>query len=130
MSIVSGQYGTAKIGTTVVSEIKQWSLNKGINIYDAASAETPGTDGYQRVKGRRNHTGSMSGYWDPDGPPAFDEGDTVALKLYPIAGSYYPVSALIENVNIDVNIETGEPETWTSQFRVIGVVGDLTPDSP
>lgn len=135
MAGVSGQYGTVKTGTapgtTVVSEVNHWSFNRSINIFDVASAETPGTDGYSRVKGRRNHTGSMAGLYDPDAPPAIEEGDTVVANFYPSATQYYPCSIMIESFTInDVDIENGSPITWSATFRVVGMIGALTEVTP
>lgn len=137
MAGVSGQYGTVKIGTapgtTVASEVNHWSVNENANVKAAASAETPsaGGDGYSRVKGRRNDTGSMKGLYDPDAPPTFAAGDTVVLNLYPAPLKYYTCSAMIATFGVDdVDIENGDVMTWSATFEINGVLGALQTVTP
>lgn len=137
MAGVSGQYGTVKTGsdpgTTVVAEVNHWSVGQNANVKPVASAETPsaGGDGYGRVKGRRNDTGSMKGLYDPAHAPSFVAGDIVVLNLYPIPLKYYSCSAMISTFNIDdVDIENGDAMTWSANFEIIGVLGAIKTVTP
>lgn len=127
MSATSGQYGTAKIGSgsSCIAEVDKWSISKSCVLHDYATCETPGNGGMGVLAGRRRHSGSMSGIYDPSDPieSYINEGDTVTLKLYYTAAKYYTGTCVIETLNIpDVDIYEGAPVRWDSTFRVHGLL--------
>lgn len=123
MPAVSGKYGSVKIGSSCVAEADKWSITKECVIHEYATCETPGTDFFGKLAGRRRHSGTMEGIYDPDDPieDYFDEGDEVTLKLYYTASKFYTGSVIIENLTIpDVDIQDGAPVRWTASFQVNG----------
>lgn len=124
MAAASGQYGKAEIGSSCIAEVDRWSLNKECILHDFATCETPSDGGTAVIAGRKKHSGSMSGIYDPADPVEdyFEEGDTVTLNLYYTASLYYTGSVVIENIQIpDVDIAEGAPLRWEAAFRANGL---------
>lgn len=125
MAAVSGKYGSVKIGSSCVAEVDNWRVSKQCILHDYATCETPGDEGTGVVAGRRKHSGSMGGIYDPTDPVEnyFEEGDSVVLKLYYTATKYYQGTAYIEELSIpNVDIVEGAPVRWEATFRVHGLL--------
>lgn len=123
MPATSGQYGCAKIGASTIAEVDKWSLSKEAVIHEYATCETPGTQYFAYLAGRKRHSGTMEGIYDPDDPieDYFNEGDTIVLLLYYTTSLYYTGTVIIEKLEIpDVDITEGTPVRWTASFKVVG----------
>ena len=125
MSAISGQYAAAKAGTSCIAETDRWSLVREAILHDYATCNTPGDGGMGVLAGRRRHTGTLSGIYDPTDPieDYFEEGDTVSnLRLYISASVYYGGTAVIESLTIpEVDITEGAPVRWDAAFRAHGL---------
>lgn len=121
---ISGQYGAVKIGSSCVAEANKWTLDKEATLHEFATCSTPADGGMGVLAGRKKHSGSAEGLFDPTDPIEnyFDEGDTVTLKLYVNATKYYQGSAVIEKLTIgDVDIQDGAPVPWSMTFKANGL---------
>lgn len=126
-SPASGQYGAVQSSSgTCIAEANKWQLSKECILHEFASCETPADGGMGVVAGRRKHSGSISGLYDPEDPPEdwFDEGDEVGLKLYvdTVDGTYYEGTAVIEKIDIgEVDIQEGGIVPWSASFKAQGL---------
>lgn len=125
MTAVSGQYASAHDGSSCIAEVDRWSLVREAILHDYATCHTPGDGGMGVLAGRRRHTGTLSGIYDPDDPVEdyFEEGDRLPnLQLYVAAGKGYSGEAVIESLTIpEVDITEGAPIRWDAAFRAHGL---------
>lgn len=123
----SGQYASVKSEAgSCIAEANAWTLDKECILHEFATCETPGDGGMGVVSGRKRHSGSISGLYDPADPPEewFDEGDRLTLKLYVdnVEGVYYEGIAVIEKVTIgEVDIQEGAIIPWSASFKAHGL---------
>lgn len=124
MGAVSGQYASVKIGSSCVAEANKWSVDKECTVHQYATCLSPSDGGTDALAGRKKHSGSLEGLFDPNDPIEnyFDEGDTVTLKLYVSASKYYSGSCVIEKLTIDADVEEGAPVKWSATFKVKGLL--------
>lgn len=121
---ISGQYGSVKIGSSCVAEANKWTLDKEATLHEFATCKSPAGGGMAVLPGRKKHSGSAEGLFDPDDPIEnyLEEGDIVTLKLYVDATHYYQGSAVIEKLTIgDVDIQEGAPVPWSFSFKANGL---------
>lgn len=117
---VSGTFGDAKLGGVQISELCKWSANPKANITAYASNKTGGFK--WRVAGVKDMTGSMEGKYDPATPimAQIDVGSVVALRLYLTATGFYALNAMIENLKLNVDLDSGEPVSWSADWGSVG----------
>jgi hypothetical protein len=104
-----------------IYEVKKWSFK--------AKGTTPGyrsnkTGGFtKRVAGYMEASGTVEGVYDPAKPVTldFDVTDSVVLYLQTEPGQGYVVQAIIDGLNMDVDIESGEPVSWSMDFSNDGM---------
>lgn len=120
MAAVSGQYGKIVIGSSNVVECMGWSFKRAPSIKPYASCATSGYK--KRVVGTREGSGNLKGMQDPSDPIEnfFVDGSSVTLKLYYTAAKFYSVPAIIESLDIDVDIDDGSPVPWAADFGTDG----------
>lgn len=128
MSATSGQYGKIMIGSSNLVECMGWTLNRSTQTHSYASCSTTGGDGRKykkRVTGPRDATGTIKGLQDPSDPIEnyISDGSSATLKLYWTASKFYTVPAVIENLRVEVDIDTGAPVPWEADF---GADGEIT----
>jgi hypothetical protein len=83
MAIHKGSEGVAKIGTSTIAEVKDWSISESADTIDTSSM---GDTARTKVAGLTSASGSMTAMWDEidtTGQGAMTVGAEVALKLYP-----------------------------------------------
>ena len=117
---------TKLLQTALFSVIGVTAACGGVAIGSVLAKEPLRGDGGMAVlAGRRRHSGTLSGIYDPDDPVEdyFEEGDTVGtLQLYVAAAKYYEGAAVIESLTIpDVDITEGSPIRWDASFRANGL---------
>jgi hypothetical protein len=100
----AGKDGIVKIGTNIVAEIKEWSIEESATFEDTTSM--PNTSGYKTF----THTfsewnGTLTCMWDEtdtDGQGACTIGASVNLRVYPegdaTGDKYYSGTALISGI--------------------------------
>ena len=93
-----GSEGSVKIGTSTISEIKDWSLSETADtIEDTVMGDTART----RQSSLTSASGSLSAFWDETdtaGQGAMTVGAAVSLNLYPVgsaSGDKYAALAAI-----------------------------------
>lgn len=120
MSAVSGQFGLIKIGSSNLQECTGWTFDRQVSVKEYGSCETGEYTG--AVSGRKRGSGTLKGIYDPDDPidDQIEEGDSATLLLYTTASKFYTVPAIIGNLALEVDIETGDVERWTASFTANG----------
>lgn len=117
---ISGVGGDCIIGSTPVHEIKKWSFKPKSENKDYASNYTGGYK--KRVLSVKDATGTLDFVWDPWNPitAVLDVGTAVILKLQTVATQFYLVPAIVDDLSLDVDIETGAVESGTISFSLNG----------
>lgn len=120
MSAFSGKDGKILIGTTTLAEITRWELRTLSNNPAYASSATGGFK--KRVGGVRDATGQIAFKLDPADPITddFDEGEAVTLLLHLDATRKYTVPAIIDAIQLEVDIDTGDVVGGTATFSSTG----------
>jgi len=120
MATISGKNGKVMIGSTALAEITDWTFHAtSINHAYASSS----TGGYRRrVSGVKDGAGSIGFKLDPADPITddFDEGSAVTLLLYLDATHYYSVPAVIDSIQLAVDISSGDILGGTAAFSASG----------
>jgi len=104
-----------------VAEVKKWSCTMKANVAKYCSNKT---GGYKKaVTGAHDGNGSLDCVWDPTLPATeiFEEGSYVSLQLFtvnaPAPGQVLLMRAAIANLKVDVDMDNGDPITWTCDFE-------------
>lgn len=118
MAIVSGKDGAVNSFT----DITGWTLSRKSDNKSYVSSSTDGNT--KRVAGNKDWSGTISGKFDGSTP--VEEGESVALTLTVASGVAYTGTALIDSVDTETNIETGDIVGWSAAFSGNGA---LTPPS-
>jgi len=115
MATISGKDGKVKIGPASVAEITRWSFTSTSSNQALVTSSTGGFR--KRIAGVKDASGSIAFRLDPGDPITndFDEGDRVTLLLHIDAARYYSVPAIIDRINLEVDIDSGDVVggTWT-----------------
>jgi len=119
-----GSEGTAKIGSDVIAEVKDWSISESAETIDDT---TLGDTARTKTVGLTSASGSMTAFWDETdttGQGAMTVGAEVALKLYPegatTGDTFASLSAIITEKGVSTTLD-GMVETSIS-FEANGVV--------
>ena len=120
---ISGITGDALIaGATAVQihEVKKWSWKPKAENKDYASNITAGVK--KRIPGVKDATGTIDGVWDPYNPitTQVDVGATITLHLQTTTAQYIVAPVIIDDLSIEVDIETGAVDSWTMSFSSNG----------
>jgi len=120
MATISGKNGKVMIGATALAEITDWTFHASSINHAYASSSTGGFR--RRVAGVKDGSGSIGFKLDPDDPLTddFDEGSAVTLLLYLDATHYYSVPAVIDSIQLAVDISTGDVLAGTAMFSANG----------
>ncbi|MCA9100060.1 MAG: hypothetical protein KDA63_02860 [Planctomycetales bacterium] len=122
MAVISGKNGKVNDGTSDVAEITGWTLRTESNKLAYASSSSGGYR--KRVAGVRDGSGRIEGKLDATSANAITEvldvGDALTLKLYVDATHFYSVPAVIDSLDVEVDINTGEPVGWRGEFSANG----------
>jgi hypothetical protein len=119
-----GSEGVAKVGTSVISEIKDWNISESADIIDVTKL---GDTARAKVVGLTSATGSMNCSWDEtdvSGQGAMAVGSALVLNLYPAGDTtgdnYATCNVLVNEVGVSTTAE-GVVERSIS-FEVNGAV--------
>jgi hypothetical protein len=109
---------------TPVSEVKKWSWTMKANVGKYSSNKT---GGYKKsVAGTKEGSGSADCILDPEDPPSVEppaDAQTVAagallsLALQTVSGQLFIVPCVIANIKVDVDLDSGDPETWSFDWE-------------
>lgn len=117
---ISGIGGDLLIAGTQIHEVKKWSFKPKIDTKDYASNITAGYK--KRVLAVKDASGTIDGVWDPWDPitTQMDVGSLVTLHLQLMTGQFISAPSIIDDLSIEVDIETGAVESWTASFSANG----------
>jgi len=103
---LAGKSGKLMVGASNVTEIKNWSLDLGVDTIDTTAL---GDEWKNFIAGLKEWSASAEGSWnvavDAQGQKALQDaylsGATVSLKLYVDAAHYYSGEAFISSLSVE-----------------------------
>jgi predicted secreted protein len=103
---LAGKSGKLMVGTNNVTEIKNWSLDLGLDTIETTAL---GDEWKNFIAGLKEWSASAEGSWnvaaDAQGQKALQDaylsGATVSLKLYVDAAHYYSGEAFISSLSVE-----------------------------
>lgn len=118
MSVTKGKSGKVYVGANVVAEVQSFNFTRNAELADRSTLE----DEWNRSAAvTKSWSGSMTVWWDPsdaNGQMGLEEGDEVALKLYPDGNAngktYYYGDVIVTSV--ELGNERANHVTATIQF--------------
>jgi hypothetical protein len=120
MSLFTGDDGKVQVGGATLADITAWTFQTSAHHHSYASNATAGFR--HTICGARHGQGRFAFRLDPASPLTnqFDEGSLVTLKLYLDATRLFTVPAVIESIEMQVDIDGGQVVAGTAQFRTHG----------
>ncbi|MDZ4781242.1 MAG: hypothetical protein SGJ19_13390 [Planctomycetia bacterium] len=120
MSVISGKDGKVMIGVTAVANITFWNFSTLAQNPAYASSATAGHR--KRLGGVKDGGGVIRGKLDLTDAVTNDvnEGDSVTLLLYLNATKFYSVPAVIDRLQFEVDIDSGDVVGWEAEFGANG----------
>lgn len=120
MATFSGKDGKVRIGSAEVAEITRWTFRTAAANASYASSATGGFR--RRVGGVREGSGTIAFKLDPADPITdhLNEGQSVTLLLHLDAARYYSVPAVIDALELEVDIDRGEIVGGRAEFSTDG----------
>ncbi len=122
MAVLSGKNGTLNLGGAQVAPVSNWRLIVTSNNPNYAANDTGGWK--QRAAGVRDSSGSFEVKVNDSGHCPVAEGDSVALELQ-LDGSgnnYYAVAAIVDKIEVNVDISAGQIIAYLIDFSGNGPV--------
>ena len=122
MAVLSGKDGTLYIGESEVTPVSNWRFSITSDNPSYAANDTAGWK--KRVAGVRDCSGSFEVKVDGSGNCPVLEGDAVTLKLHVdnSSSNYYEVPAIIDRIDVDVDINAGTIIAHAIDFSGNGAV--------
>jgi hypothetical protein len=123
-SVRTGSKGKVEADDVVIARLKQWSITDTVE--QSAWGDSDSAGYTNRVSGRRDATGSMTGVFDNDDPvyDLFAPGDTVQLVLFewdsPLSYWVFPC-VLVTNYSVTYNMDTKEAVEWSADWGADGI---------
>ena len=121
-SVRTGNLGKVEADDVAIARVTLWDLASRVE--ETAWGDSDSAGYTNRVKGRKDGTGSVTGKFDDDDPvyDLFDSGDTVTLVLWENVTSYWVFPCvLIQDFNISYNLDTKEAVEWSSNWGADGI---------
>ncbi len=119
-----GSEGVAKVGTSTIAEVKDWSISESAETIDDT---TLGDTARTKAVGLTSASGSLTAFWDETdtaGQGAMTVGASITLNLYPEGATsgdkYATCTALITEKGVSTSLD-GMVETSVS-FEANGAV--------
>jgi hypothetical protein len=120
MATFSGKDGTVKVGDAELAEITYWSFH---TLSANAAYASSSSGGYKkRVPGVKDASGQIQFKLDPADAitGVINEGANVTLLLYLDATHFFSVPAVIDAVQLEVDIDKGDVVGGTAVFSANG----------
>lgn len=122
---IAGKSGKLEIGTSVISEINNWSLDIGTDTLEVTAL---GDDWKEFIAGLKEWSASSEGTFnipiDNTGQKAvqdaFLNGDMVTVKLYVNTTNYYSGNAYISSLNVEDPVD--DAVTISFEFQGTGIL--------
>ena len=120
MANKSGTLGSVQVDGSTILDVTKWSINKTCNITPFASNSSGGAK--KRVAGSKDITGSCEGKYDPTMPieDHLGEGDSVTITLVRDTGDTIGGAAVVDELTLDCDMDSGDPQSWTVSFGANG----------
>ena len=121
-SVRTGNQGKAEIDDTPVARITVWELT--VTVEETAWGDSDSAGFTNRVAGRKDCTGKVTGKFDNDDPAydLFDVGDSVELVLWETENSYWHFPCvLMQSYAVSYNMDTKEAVEWNADFGADGI---------
>jgi hypothetical protein len=120
MSTISGKDGKVLIGAAALADITRWTFNATSVNPAYASSSTAGFR--RRVAGIKEGAGRIAFKLDPADPisDSLNEGDQVTLLLHLDATHFYTVPAIVDALELEVDISSGDVLGGTANFSSNG----------
>ena len=115
MATFSGKDGDVKSGDTSLAEITNWSWTRQANVSKYGSNSSAGHK--KAVAGTKENSGSFDFKLNTAGSSPLDEGDSVTLQLLTDGTNGWSVPAVVGEVQLDVDIDTGEVVGGSCSFE-------------
>ena len=122
MAVLSGKDGTLYIGAAEITPVSNWRLSITSNNPDYAANDTGGWK--KRAAGVRDCSGSFDVKVDDSGNCPVAEGDAATLKLHvdDTGSNYYEVPAIVDRIEVDVDINEGRIVSYAVDFSGNGAI--------
>jgi hypothetical protein len=122
MAVLSGKNGTIYLGADEMTPVAQWKLVVVSNNPEYVANDTAGWK--QRVAGVCDSAGMFVVMADQAGHCPVSEGDSVTLNLHVDNSgvNYYGVPAIVDNIQVDVDISSGKVVAYVVTFSGNGAV--------
>ena len=120
MSLLTGDNGKVLIGAEAIADVTRWSLRTFVETGTYASSASAG---FRKAhQGNRQGRGQIEFRLDPANPITgdFEEGSAVTLLLYLDAARFYSVPAVIESLEMIVNVDGGDLVGGKAEFVTNG----------
>lgn len=115
---ISGKSGFVKIGATVVAEVTKWTFTKQARSSRYASSAT---GGFKRsLPGVKSGSGEIQFKFDMAAASPLVEGAAVTLLLYLDATHCYTVPAVVTQLQVEVDIDSGDAIGGAARFDTDG----------
>ncbi len=120
MSGISGKNGKVQVAGTDIAEVTKWSFNPTSNNSSWASSSTAGYK--DRVGGSKDGSGTIEGKLDVTDPiyNQLEEGDEFTGLFYIDDTRFYEVPAIVDSMDLEVDIDDGEVVGWSIDFSTRG----------
>lgn len=116
MANYSGTTGSVLISASNVHDVTKWTFNTTAETSPFGSNMSGGFK--KRLPGTKDGTGTIEGKYNSASPieDSLREGTSVTLTLQRMSGKTYSVPAVIESLELEVDIDTGAPQSWVANF--------------
>jgi len=117
----TGSAGKAVVDDNLVARLTEWNFNP--TAAESAWGDSDSAGYTNRVAGRKDGTGSITGKFDTDTKiyDLFMPGDVVKLVLWETATDYWVIEcALITSFTIAYNQDSKEVVEWSADFGADG----------
>lgn len=118
MAVISGKDGTVTFNSVQVLQVTGFTLNHTSNNSAWASSNTAGYK--NRVAGTKDWNGSFQAKYDASIVPTVGQSANMALLLG--SGETASGTAIIDSVNVVVDIDNGEAVGYTMNFSGNGAL--------
>jgi hypothetical protein len=119
-TVLSGKGGYVISGSTTLDHIGTWSFTDEVMEHDFATNSTAGRK--NRIAGVGDSSGSFEGMVHAGGAIPVKPGDSVTLKLHVDGTNYIQVPVLITTIDVECDMNDGEPVGYTAEFGGNGAV--------
>ena len=126
MTMQSGKDGKVLIGATPIADVVRWTFRSTARGVAYASNKTG--ERLRQVPGTQSGTGTIAFQFNAAAPATspLAAGSAVTLLLHLDATKHYEVPAVIEHVELQVDIDTGALIGGSAQFATDGVWNEPT----